>query len=49
MLFRSGVGATLSLFTGRGALRGGLRMLVIGGGAGVLTFLIGKLLGVNLS
>jgi vacuolar iron transporter family protein len=44
-----GVGSTLSLFTGRGALRGGIRMLLIGGGAGTLTFLIGKLLGVNLS
>jgi VIT1/CCC1 family predicted Fe2+/Mn2+ transporter len=44
-----GVGSTLSLFTGRNALRGGLRMLCIGGGAGALTFLIGRLLGVNLS
>ena len=43
-----GVGALLSLFTGREALRGGLRMLVIGGVAGLLTFLIGKLLGVSL-
>jgi len=43
-----GVGALLSLFTGRQALRGGLRMLVIGGVAGLLTFLIGKLLGVSL-
>jgi vacuolar iron transporter family protein len=43
-----GVGATLSLFTGRGALRGGLRMLLIGSGAGALTFLIGKMLGVGL-
>ncbi len=43
-----GVGALLSLFTGRQALRGGLRMLVIGGMAGLLTFLIGKLLGVSL-
>jgi hypothetical protein len=43
-----GVGAALSLFTGRGALRGGLRMLLIGSGAGTLTFLIGRLLGVSL-
>jgi vacuolar iron transporter family protein len=43
------VGAALSLFTGRGALRGGLRMLLIGGGAGTLTFLIGRLLGVGLA
>lgn len=42
------VGAALSLFTGREALRGGLRMLLIGGVAGLLTFLIGKLLGVSL-
>jgi VIT1/CCC1 family predicted Fe2+/Mn2+ transporter len=42
------VGAALSLFTGRQALRGGLRMLVIGSGAGLLTFFIGKLLGVSL-
>jgi len=44
-----GVGAAISLFTGRGALRGGLRMLLIGGGAGAATFLIGKLLGVSVS
>ena len=44
-----GVGAMLSLFTGRGALRGGLRMLLIGAGAGALTFAIGKILGVSLS
>jgi VIT1/CCC1 family predicted Fe2+/Mn2+ transporter len=43
-----GVGATLSLFTGRHAWLGGLRMLAIGAGAGVLTFCIGKALGVSL-
>jgi VIT1/CCC1 family predicted Fe2+/Mn2+ transporter len=43
------VGAILSLFTGRGALRGGIRMLLIGGMAGAATFLIGKMLGVSLS
>jgi len=43
------IGATLSLFTGRGALGGGLRMLLIGGSAGVLTYSIGNLLGANLS
>jgi VIT1/CCC1 family predicted Fe2+/Mn2+ transporter len=43
-----GVGATLSLFTGRGALRGGLRMLLIGAGAGALTYAIGTMLGVGL-
>jgi VIT1/CCC1 family predicted Fe2+/Mn2+ transporter len=40
-----GVGAALSLFTGRSALRGGLRMVLIGGGAGVVTWLIGRLIG----
>jgi len=40
-----GVGAALSLFTGRRAMAGGLRMVLIGGGAGVVTWLIGSLLG----
>lgn len=44
-----GVGATLSLFTGRQALLGGLRMLLIGGCAGALTYGIGTLLGVSLA
>ena len=44
-----GVGAALSLFTGRQAGKGGLRMLLIGGGAGVLTWSIGRLLGVVLA
>jgi VIT1/CCC1 family predicted Fe2+/Mn2+ transporter len=39
------VGATISLFTGRGALRGGLRMLLIGAAAAATTFGIGHLLG----
>ena len=43
------VGATLSLFTGRQAWLGGLRMLLIGGAAGAVTYLIGSLLGVGLS
>jgi vacuolar iron transporter family protein len=43
------VGATLSLFTGRNALRGGLRMLLIGGLAGALTYGIGNLLGASLT
>lgn len=42
------VGVVLSLFTGRGALRGGLRMLLIGGSAGVVTYFIGDLLGAKL-
>jgi VIT1/CCC1 family predicted Fe2+/Mn2+ transporter len=40
-----GTGASLSLFTGRNALTGGLRMLAIGGGAGAVTFMIGSLIG----
>jgi VIT1/CCC1 family predicted Fe2+/Mn2+ transporter len=40
-----GVGAALSLFTGREALRGGLRMVLIGCGAGIVTWLIGSALG----
>jgi len=42
------VGAALSLFTGRSALWGGLRMLGIGGAAGLVTYLIGDLLGASL-
>jgi len=42
------VGALLSLFTGRGALAGGLRMLAIGGLAGVVTHAIGRLFGIGL-
>jgi vacuolar iron transporter family protein len=40
------IGMTLSLFTGRSAWRGALRMVGIGVLAGGATFLIGKLLGV---
>jgi VIT1/CCC1 family predicted Fe2+/Mn2+ transporter len=43
------VGAAISLFTGRSALRDGLRMLFIGAAAGSLTYAIGKLLGVSLT
>ena len=43
-----GVGIVISLFTGRQAFRGGLRMLAIGGVAGLLTYFIGRLLGVTL-
>jgi VIT1/CCC1 family predicted Fe2+/Mn2+ transporter len=43
------VGAVLSLFTGRGALWGGLRMLLIGGSAGLVTYLIGDLMGARLA
>lgn len=40
------VGACISLFTGRRAFRGGVRMLSIGAGAGAITYGIGHLLGV---
>jgi len=43
------VGATLSLFTGRGALASGARMLLLGGVAALVTFGVGKLFGVTLS
>jgi VIT1/CCC1 family predicted Fe2+/Mn2+ transporter len=33
------VGATISVFTGRSALRSGLRMVAIGGGAALVTYL----------
>ena len=44
-----GVGAMISLFTGRSAVRDGLRMLAIGGGAGAVTYFVGRLLGVTLA
>ena len=44
-----GIGAVISLFTGRSAWRDGLRMLLIGAAAGALTFFIGRWLGVNLA
>jgi len=47
MLFA--VGLTLSLFTGRDALRSALRMVLIGGGAGTVSFLVGRALGVVIS
>ena len=40
-----GVGLALSLFTGRSAWLGALRMLAIGGGAGAVSFCVGRLLG----
>ncbi len=43
------VGMALSLFTGRNALLGGVRMLLIGGGAGVVTYVIGQWLGTALA
>lgn len=44
-----GVGASISLFTGRGAWRGGFRMLGIGSAAAAATYFIGRLLGVPTS
>lgn len=46
LLSLAGLGLAISLFTGRGALAGALRMMLIGGGAGLVAFLVGKLLGV---
>jgi vacuolar iron transporter family protein len=43
-----GIGAALSLFTGRSAAYSGLRMLVLGGAAGAVTFGIGHLFGVAI-
>ena len=37
------VGALLSLFSGKGALLGGLRMLLIGSAAAAATYVIGSL------
>jgi VIT1/CCC1 family predicted Fe2+/Mn2+ transporter len=41
----AGVGMSLSLFTGRSALRSALRMLLIGGGAGAVSYAVGHLIG----
>jgi len=40
-----GIGCATSLFSGRGAMRGGLRSLLIGAAAGAVTYGIGRLLG----
>jgi vacuolar iron transporter family protein len=42
------VGLSLSLFTGRHALRSAVRMVLIGGAAGALCFFLGRALGVAL-
>jgi VIT1/CCC1 family predicted Fe2+/Mn2+ transporter len=42
------VGGALSLFSGRSAAYGALRMLLIGGGAGAVTYVIGSLFGAAL-
>lgn len=43
------IGAALSLFTGKNALYSGLRMLLIGGGAGIISYAIGHVLGVQIA
>jgi vacuolar iron transporter family protein len=43
------VGCILSLFTGRSALWGGMRMVLLAGFAGACTFLLGRWLGVQMS
>jgi VIT1/CCC1 family predicted Fe2+/Mn2+ transporter len=44
-----GIGAAITIFTGRGAIRSGMRQLVLGLAAAVLTFGVGHLLGVAVS
>jgi VIT1/CCC1 family predicted Fe2+/Mn2+ transporter len=43
------VGMAISLFTGRSAWRNGVRMVLIGSGAALVTWLIGRALGVMIS
>ena len=43
-----GPGVALSLFTGHSALRGGLRLMCIGGGAGLAAWAVGRLLGASV-
>jgi VIT1/CCC1 family predicted Fe2+/Mn2+ transporter len=42
------IGLVLSLFTGRDALKGALRMVLIGTGAGAVSFVVGRALGVAI-
>ena len=44
-----GVGSALSLLTGRSPLVSALRMLLIGGAAASVTFLVGRLIGVSVT
>jgi VIT1/CCC1 family predicted Fe2+/Mn2+ transporter len=44
----AGVGAIISIFTGRSAWRSALRMVAIGGGAAAVTYLVGSLVGITL-
>jgi VIT1/CCC1 family predicted Fe2+/Mn2+ transporter len=43
------LGVTLSLFTGHNAVRVGLRQVLVGGGAGLAAWSIGKLLGASMA
>jgi vacuolar iron transporter family protein len=43
----AGVGAVMSRFTDRGAVFSGLRMVLLGGSAALVTYLVGRLLGVT--
>ena len=42
-------GSSLAYLSGKHSLRGGLRMLAIGAGAALITFSIGRLVGISLS
>ena len=42
------VGMISSRLTGQALVRGGLRLLVVGGGAGVIAYLIGRVMGVTV-
>lgn len=48
VLALAAIGMAISLFTGRQAGRGALRMVLIGGGAGVVAWLVGRALGIAL-
>ena len=43
-----GVGAAISMLTGRSTVRSALRMLVVGGGAAAITYLVGTVVGVSM-
>ncbi|MFA6134098.1 MAG: VIT1/CCC1 transporter family protein [Phycisphaerae bacterium] len=44
-----GIGAAITLFTGRSAIRSGLRMVLFGLAAAAITFIIGRLIGVSIT
>ncbi|MCJ7832144.1 MAG: VIT1/CCC1 transporter family protein, partial [Actinobacteria bacterium] len=43
------IGAAMTVFTGKNLLAQGLKMLAVGGAAAITTYLVGSILGVNLS